>query len=138
MRMVNSLSELLRAVREARNWTVQDLSGRCQVPLSLLLDIEHGEIPDSDTLRALAEGLGVRLIDLDRLRVGEPIPVTEATQTLDALVSSEAPTADEEERPLTILEALRGLNPSQIEKVMDYITLLKLAEKGRRRTGRSA
>ena len=42
-----------------------------------------------------------------------------------------------QERVDTMLEALRGLNPSQIEKVMDYITLLKLAEKGRRRTGRS-
>ncbi|MEB3187093.1 MAG: helix-turn-helix transcriptional regulator [bacterium] len=135
MRMVNSLSELLRAVREARNWTVQDLSGRCQVPLSVLLDVEHGEIPDADTLRALAEGLGVRLIDLDRLRAGEPIPVSEATQTLDDLVAGEPP-VPEEERPLTILEALRGLNPSQIEKVMDYITLLKLAEKGRRRAAR--
>jgi transcriptional regulator with XRE-family HTH domain len=135
MRMVNSLSELLRAVREARNWTVQDLSGRCQVPLSVLLDVEHGEIPDADTQRALAEGLGVRLIDLDRLRAGEPIPVSEATQTLDQLVEGELP-VPEEERPLTILEALRGLNPSQIEKVMDYITLLKLAEKGRRRAAR--
>jgi transcriptional regulator with XRE-family HTH domain len=136
MRMVSSLSELLRAVREARNWTVQDLSGRCQLPLSLLLDVEHGEVPDGDTLRSLSEGLGVRLVDLDRLRVGEPIPVSEATHALDAIVSEETPLADED-RPLTILEALRGLNPSQIEKVMDYISLLKQAEKGRRRPARS-
>ncbi|MNY00045.1 hypothetical protein D3C86_1325250 [compost metagenome] len=41
---------------------------------------------------------------------------------------------DEIERSPTILEAVRGLSPAQIEKVMDYIQLLKLAELGRKRS----
>lgn len=137
MSFANPLGEFLRSFRQARGLTAMDVAQRCQIPVSVVLDIEHGDRPDADTMRTLSEGLAIPLVDLHRVAQGEtlelpslgPLPHVPETVPAPAHEPFEAI-----ERSLTVLEAIRGLSPAQIEKVMDYIQLLKQAEVGRKRS----
>lgn len=133
MDLANPLGEYLRSLRQSRDMTAQDIAQRCQIPVSVVLDLEHGDKPDDEVLHTLSQGLGIPLVDLHRIAQGEPLPLPEVAPPLPTLEPS-VDLEDEDERPMTILEAIRGLTPAQIEKVMDYVQLVKLAEKGRRRT----
>lgn len=134
MNLTNPLGEYLRSLRQSRDMTAQDIAQRCQIPVSVILDLEHGDTPDDDVLHLISRGLNIPLVDLHRISQGEMLPLPE----LPAPVSlGGEPLADDPlggDRPMTILEAVRGLTPAQIEKVMDYVQLLKLAERGRPRT----
>lgn len=130
MELANPLGEYLRSLRQSRDMTAQDIAQRCQIPVSVVLDLEHGDKPDDEVLHTLSQGLGIPLVDLHRIAQGEPLPLPDVAPPLPTM----EPPVDEEDRPMTILEAIRGLSPAQIEKVMDYVQLLKLADKGRRRT----
>ncbi len=132
MDLANPLGEYLRSLRQSRSMTAQDIAQRCQLPVSVILDLEHGDKPDDDILHTLSQGLGIPLVDLHRIAQGEPLPLPEVAPVLPTLEPVED--LDDENRPMTILEAIRGLSPAQIEKVMDYVQLLKLAERGRRRS----
>lgn len=132
MDLANPLGEYLRSLRQSRSMTAQDIAQRCQLPVSVILNLEHGDMPDDDVLHTLSQGLGIPLIDLHRISQGEPLPLPEVTPApLDGAAMDEVANED---RPVTIVEAIRGLSPAQIEKVMDYVQLLKLAERGRRRS----
>ncbi|MNL67028.1 hypothetical protein D3C87_1915790 [compost metagenome] len=94
-------------------------------------------------MRTLSEGLAIPLVDLHRVAQGEtvelpglgPGPMPPVPESLPASVAAPVhEDFDEFERSPTILEAVRGLSPAQIEKVMDYIQLLKQAELGRARS----
>lgn len=134
MSMANPLGEYLRSLRQSRDMTAQDIALRCQIPVSVVLDLEHGDSPDDEVLHTLSKGLGIPLVDLHRISQGEPLPLPELPAPVPMMDGESGDAGDDEERPLTILEAIRGLSPAQIEKVMDYVQLLKLAERGRRRT----
>ena len=124
MTQANSLGEFLRSYRQANAMTAQDVAQRCQVPVSVVLDIEHGIAPDSDMLRTLSEGMSIPLIDLHRVAQGEylEIPSSQA-RTVSVEGNGDSP---------TLVSAIEGLNPIQIEKVLDYILLLKQADVGKR------
>ncbi|MBO9542352.1 helix-turn-helix transcriptional regulator [bacterium] len=141
MSFANPLGEFLRSFRQARGLTAMDVAQRCQIPVSVVLDIEHGDKPDADTMRTLSEGLAIPLVDLHRVAQGEKVELPAPTmlpavpETVPAAVMPPVHDPfDEIERSPTILEAVRGLSPAQIEKVMDYIQMLKLAELGRKRS----
>jgi transcriptional regulator with XRE-family HTH domain len=141
MSFANPLGEFLRSFRQARGLTAMDVAQRCQIPVSAVLDVEHGDKPDSDTMRVLSEGLAIPLVDLHRVAQGEvvelpaPGPLPPVTPVMPVSVAPPVrDDFDEIERSPTILEAVRGLSPAQIEKVMDYIQLLKQAEIGRKRS----
>lgn len=127
MSQTNFLGEFLRGYRQANDMTAQDVAQRCQIPVSTVLDVEHGVHPDHDLMRTLSEGMGIPLIDLHRVAQGEslempslaPTPIPEG----GALNDSDSP---------TLYSAMQGLSPAQIEKVLDYVQLLKQAEVGRR------
>lgn len=128
MTQASRLGEYLRSMRQARGITVQDVAQMCQMPVSVLLDVEHGDRPDTDTLAALAEGLAMNLVDLHRLAQGELLNLPLLREPMGDV----PPVPEEEERSPTLLEAIQGLSPAQLEKVLDYVQLLKLAERGRR------
>lgn len=141
MSFANPLGDFLRAFRQGRGLTAMDVAQRCQIPVSVVLDIEHGDKPDADTFRTLSEGLAIPLVDLHRVAQGETVELP--THGMLPHVAEVLPPAaatpiedpfEEIERSPTILEAVRGLSPAQIEKVMDYIQLLKQAELGRKRS----
>lgn len=56
-----TLRERLRALRQARGWTQQELQGHCGVPYTTISRIETGEAQEitTSTLRRLAAALGV-------------------------------------------------------------------------------
>lgn len=128
MMSASRLGGYLRRMRQERGYTVQDVAQMCQMPVSVLLDVEHGDRPDPETLTALAEGLGMSIVDLHRLAQGEELE----QPWIEAPVVEAAP--PDPERSPTVLEAIQGLSPAQLDKVLDYIQLLKLAERGRRGT----
>lgn len=134
MNLVNPLGEYLRSLRQSRDLTAQDVAQRCQVPVSVILNLEHGDTPDDDVLHTLSKGLNIALVDLHRISQGELLPLPELPAPVPLMDGPDSGDAPGAERPLTILEAIRGLSPAQIEKVMDYVQLLKLAERGGRRT----
>lgn len=128
MTKASRLGEYLRSMRQARGFAVQDVAQMCQLPVSILLDVEHGDRPETEILAALAEGLGVSLVDLHRLAQGESLALPLGPEPLiEALAETDL------ERSPTVLEAVQGLSPAQLEKVLDYIQLLKLAERGKLR-----
>jgi transcriptional regulator with XRE-family HTH domain len=133
MSPTNSLGTFLRTYRQNGGLTAQDLAQRCQVPVSVILDLEHGDRPEPEHLQALSEGLGIPLVEIHRIAQGEPTAFLAPTpRSLPDL----EPASDLDRSP-TILEAVQGLSPAQIEKVMDYIQLLKHAEQGRRQSASS-
>lgn len=131
MSYASSLGTYLRSYRQASGMTAQDVAQRCQVPVSVILDLEHGDRPDAELMQALSQGLSIPLVDLHRIAQGE-LPGVPAPVAPPAVEAVPEPVEDLDRSP-TMLEAVRGLSPAQIEKVMDYIQLLKQAELGRRR-----
>lgn len=127
MSQTNPLGQFLRGYRQANDMTAQDVAQKCQVPVSVVLDVEHGIKPDQDMMRTLSEGLGIPLIDLHRVAQGEPLEIP-------ALIAAPLPAESvlQESDSPTLFSALQGLSPAQIEKVLDYVQLLKQAEVGRR------
>lgn len=111
------LADFLKQYRQDNGLTVQDLAQRCQIPMATLMGLELGDRPLDEDLEALARGLDMTLQTIRRASVGEPV--------LAPPPPAETPT----ERPATLLEAIRGLTPSQIEKVKDFIAYLRWAER---------
>lgn len=112
-----------------------DVAQRCQIPVSVVLDLEHGDAADPDMLRILSEGLSLSLVDLHRVAQGEQLPLP--SKNSQPLPLGPEPIEDLSEGPdldrsLTVIQAMQGLNAAQIEKVLDYVQLLKQAENGRR------
>lgn len=111
----NALSEFLRQYRQSHGLTVQELAMRCQIPMATVMGLEYGDRPQEEDLEAIARGLEMPLSTIRRASLGEPIPVREAEADGD--------------RPMTLLEAIQGLSPTQIERTKDYIRFLRWAEK---------
>lgn len=113
----NDLSEFLRQYRQANGLTVQELAMRCQIPMSTLMGLEYGDRPTDEDLEAIARGVDLPLRTVLRASLGEQVDMR--------LPATEPPA----ERPSTLLEAIQGLSPSQIEKVKDFILYLRWAER---------
>ena len=113
----NALSEFLRQYRHEHGLTVQELAMRCQIPMATVMGLEYGDRPQEEDLEAIARGLEMPLSTIRRASLGEPIPMREPEGDGDG------------DRPMTLLEAIQGLSPTQIEKTKDYIRFLRWAEK---------
>jgi len=113
----NALSEFLRQYRHEHGLTVQELAMRCQIPMATVISLEYGDRPQEEDLEAIARGLEMPLSTIRRASLGEPIPMREPEGDGDGA------------RPMTLLEAIQGLSPTQIEKTKDYIRFLRWAEK---------
>jgi len=128
----NALPEFLRQYRHTHGLTVQELAMRCQIPMATLMGLEYGDRPQEEDLEALARGLELPLPMVRRASLGEAMPVPESPypaafegdgETEDAL---ELPRPDD--RATTLLEAIQGLSPSQIEKTKDFIRFLRWSD----------
>jgi transcriptional regulator with XRE-family HTH domain len=113
----NGLSDFLRQYRQEHDLTVQELAQRCQIPMATLIGLEYGDRPTDEDLEAIARGIDLPLRTLVRASIGEAVEIR--------LPAHESPS----ERPSTLLEAIQGLTPSQIEKAKDYIQYLRWAER---------
>jgi transcriptional regulator with XRE-family HTH domain len=106
----NALSEFLRQYRHTNGLTVQELAQICQIPMATVIGLEYGDRPQEEDLEAIARGLEMPLSTIRRASLGEPVP---------------APPSADGPRPSTLLEAIQGLSPLQIEKTKDYIRFLR-------------
>jgi len=113
----NALSEFLRQYRQEHGLTVQELAMICQIPMATVMGLEYGDRPQEEDLEAIARGLEMPLSTIRRASLGEPIPMAVTEPEVDG------------ERPMTLLEAIQGLSPTQIEKTKDFIRFLRWAEK---------
>lgn len=113
----NALSEFLRQYRHDHGLTVQELAMRCQIPMATVMGLEYGDPPQDEDLEALARGLEMSLGTIRRASLGDPVPMP---------TTGLAPTDD---RPATLLEAIQGLTPTQIEKAKDYIRFLRWSDR---------
>jgi transcriptional regulator with XRE-family HTH domain len=59
-----TIAETLRAYRETRKWSVQDLATRAGVAVVTIYNVEKGSLPSVATLTAIATALGVTAADL--------------------------------------------------------------------------
>ncbi len=112
----NALSEFLRQYRQTNGLTVQELAQICQIPMATVMGLEYGDRPQEEDLEAIARGLEMPLSTIRRASLGEPVPMVPAAP------SSDGP------RPSTLLDAIQGLSPTQIEKTKDYIRFLRWTE----------
>lgn len=62
----NSLGELVRHAREARDFSIRDLADQAEIGRSTLLDLEQGKVasPNPTTLQSLATVLEIDLADI--------------------------------------------------------------------------
>lgn len=116
----NALSEFLRQYRHTHGLTVQELAMRCQIPMATVMGLEYGDRPQEEDLEAIARGLEMPLSTIRRASLGEPIPMSAP--------ASDHPDGHEADRPMTLLEAIQGLSPSQIDKTKDFIRFLRWSE----------
>lgn len=112
----NDLSEFLRQYRHAHGLTVQELAQRCQMPMAILMGLEYGDRPTDEDLENIARGVDLPLRTVLRASLGEQV---------ETRLPEATPAA---ERPSTLLEAIQGLSPSQIEKAKEFILYLRWAE----------
>lgn len=126
MELSNPLGEFLREYRNTHQMTMMDLAQRCQVNMSAIMGVEQGDRADPELVKALAEGLHMTVDDLRRIERGDRLTLT--IQDTFAPVA----TADTQQ---ALQDAIHELSDAQAEKVLDFITLLKLAERGRRTLG---
>ena len=128
----NALPEFLRQYRQTHGLTVQELAMRCQIPMATLMGLEYGDRPEEEDLEAIARGLELPLPMVRRASLGEPMPVPESPYA--SLFEEETATPDPlelprpDDRATTLLEAIQGLTPSQIEKTKDFIRFLRWSE----------
>lgn len=116
----NALSEFLRQYRHENGLTVQELAMRCGIPMATVIGLEYGDRPQEEDLEAIARGLEMPLSTIRRASLGEPVPMRgPAPDPGEALTPV---------RPSTLLEAIQGLTPTQIEKTKDYIRFLRWSE----------
>lgn len=113
----NALAEFLRLYRHEHGLTVQELAIRCQIPMATVMSLEYGDRPQEEDLEALARGLEMPLGTIRRASLGEPVPET-----------AFRPSAPGPEAASTLLDAIQGLNPAQIEKTKEFIRFLRWAE----------
>lgn len=59
-----TLGERLKAARTARGWSYDKLARMAEVAKGTVVEIERGRSPRIDTLRRIADALGVSLDDL--------------------------------------------------------------------------
>lgn len=119
----SSLGSYLQAYRSQQRLTLQELAELCQLSIATLLDVEQGAKADPDTMRALSEGLEVSLEELYRVASG-------GHQVSLTTIASE-PGEEWSGFATTLAQAAKDLSLQQLRQVVDYIGLLKLAERGR-------
>lgn len=125
----NALPEFLRQYRKTHGLTVQELAMRCQIPMATLMGLEYGDRPNEDDLEAIARGLELPLGLVRRVSLGEAVAVPEAS--FDGAFEAETALHDpldlprSDDRASTLLEAIQGLTPSQIERTKEFIRFLR-------------
>ena len=124
----NALSEFLRQYRHENRLTVQELAMRCGIPMATVIGLEYGDRPQEEDLEAIARGLEMPLSTIRRASLGEPIPMKGPAADHDGEHAGELPGTLSGDRPSTLLDAIQGLTPTQIDKTKDYIRFLRWSE----------
>lgn len=124
----NALSEFLRQYRHENRLTVQELAMRCGIPMATVIGLEYGDRPQEEDLEAIARGLEMPLSTIRRASLGEAVPMKETAAGHDGDLTTDLPVVLPGDRPSTLLDAIQGLTPTQIEKTKEYIRFLRWAE----------